>query len=136
MNKEIVRDTFFLSMKSKEATKEDAQIGQDLVDTLIANSQRCVGLAGNMIGYQKRVIVFMENKKPVLMYNPVYLKKEGPYKAVEGCLSLDGERETIRYNSIKVEYLNEKFQKRIKTYKGFTAQIIQHEMDHLEGILI
>lgn len=136
MNKPIVRDTFFLSLKSKEATIEDTFVGQDLVDTLMANADRCVGLAANMIGYQKRVIVFMENKKPVLMYNPVYLKKEGSYTAVEGCLSLDGERETIRYKSIKVEYYNEKFQKRIKTYKGFTAQIIQHEMDHLEGILI
>lgn len=136
MNKPIVRDTFFLSLKSKEATIEDTFVGQDLVDTLMANADRCVGLAANMIGYQKRVIVFMENKKPVLMYNPMYLKKEGAYTAVEGCLSLDGERETIRYKSIKVEYYNEKFQKRIKTYKGFTAQIIQHEMDHLEGILI
>ncbi|MDO4467380.1 MAG: peptide deformylase [Bacillota bacterium] len=136
MNKEIVRDTFFLSLKGKEATKEDMYVGQDLVDTLIAHADRCVGLAANMIGYQKRVIVFMDNKKPVLMYNPIYLKKEGAYKAVEGCLSLDGERETVRYQSIKVEYYNEKFQRRIKTYKGFTAQIIQHEMDHLEGILI
>lgn len=134
MVKEIVRDTFFLSQKSKLATQEDIQIIQDLKDTLEANKERCVGMAANMIGYQKCILVFYDQNTLSIMINPEIIKCSQMYEPEEGCLSLEGTRKTKRYQSIKVKYLDENF--KIKTYKGFTAQIIQHEMDHFEGILI
>lgn len=137
MMKEIVRDTFLLSRKSIEATKEDIQVAKDLIDTLQAHREHCVGMAANMIGIMKRIIIFyQEDGQYIVMINPEIIKKEGLYHTREGCLSLDGERETERYQSIKVKYYDMNFKIKIKTYKGFTAQIIQHEMDHLEGILI
>lgn len=136
MVKEICKDIFILGRHAIPATPEDAPLGQDLLDTLRANRERCVGMAANMIGEPKAIIVFDDNGILTLMYNPKILKKDSPFETEEGCLSLTGTRKTIRYRSIKVEYQNEKFQKRIKTFKDFTAQIIQHECDHLEGILI
>ncbi len=136
MVKEICKDIFILGRHAVPATEEDASLGQDLLDTLKANRERCVGMAANMVGEPKAIIVFDDNGALTLMYNPKILKKEGPFETEEGCLSLQGTRKTTRFRSIKVEYQNEKFQKRIKTFKDFTAQIIQHECDHLEGILI
>ncbi len=136
MVKEIVKDVIFLGRKSAEASAEDVQIGEDLLDTLRANSHRCVGLAANMIGVLKRVIAVNDGGKFVVMFNPKILKSSKVFQTQEGCLSLDGVRETKRYENIKVEYFNEKFQKRIKTFSGFTAQIIQHEIDHCDGIII
>lgn len=136
MVKEIVKDVIFLGRKSTEASAEDVQIGEDLLDTLRANSHRCVGLAANMIGVLKRVIAVNDGGKFVVMFNPKILKSSKVFQTQEGCLSLDGVRETTRYENIKVEYFNEKFQKRIKTFSGFTAQIIQHEIDHCDGIII
>ncbi len=136
MVREIVRDTLFLSQKATPATKEDTAVGQDLLDTLHANRERCVGLAANMIGVNKRIIVFDNEGSPMLMYNPVIVKQSGPYEAEESCLSLAGVRKTRRYESIKVQYQNENFQVRLKTFTGWTAEIIQHEIDHCEGILI
>ena len=136
MIQEICRNTAFLALPSEPAGPQDAAVGQDLLDTLLAHRDECVGMAGNMIGRNRRVIVFDNEGTAQLMYNPEILKKSGPYKAQEGCLSLAGKRTTTRYKSIKVQYLNEQFQLRIKTYTGWTAQIIQHEIDHLQGILI
>ena len=136
MEREICKDIFILGRHAVPATPEDAALGQDLLDTLKANRERCVGMAANMIGEPKAIIVFDDNGVLTLMYNPKILKKDGPFETEEGCLSLQGTRKTTRYRSIKVEYQNEKFQKRIKTFKDFTAQIIQHECDHLEGNLI
>jgi len=137
MIKNIMRDEKFLSIVSIDATIEDLSIGNDLIDTLRFNRSRCVGMAANMIGVSKRIIIFEdENKNYIVMYNPVIIKKEGEYETEEGCLSLDGVRKTKRYKKIKVEYLDYEFRKRIKTYSGFTAQIIQHEIDHCNGIII
>lgn len=136
MIKEIVRDDFFLSLKSTEATKEDLYIVQDLKDTLKVNLHRCVGMAANMIGYSKRIIIVDDNKNFLIMINPVILKQKNPYDTEEGCLSHDGVQPCKRYEKIKVQYFDENMKIKIKTYTGFTAQIIQHEMDHLEGILI
>lgn len=137
MVKNIIKDESFLSKKSIDATKDDLSIGNDLIDTLKFNRSRCVGMAANMIGVSKRIIIFEdENKAYIVMYNPIILKKEGEYEAEEGCLSLDGVRKAKRYKKIKVEYLDFEFRKRIKTYIGFTAQIIQHEIDHCNGIII
>ena len=137
MIKNIMRDEKFLSIVSIDATIEDLSIGNDLIDTLIFNRSRCVGMAANMIGVSKRIIIFEdENKNYIVMYNPVIIKQEGEYETEEGCLSLDGVRKTKRYKKIKVEYLDSEFRKRIKTYSGFTAQIIQHEIDHCNGIII
>ena len=141
MVKEIVRDPIFLHIKSSDAEKADMETARDLLDTLIANSDRCVGLAANMIGIAKRIIAFDNGTsgnvgKYKVMFNPVIVKKSGEYEAEEGCLSLDGVRRTKRWKSIKVQYQNEKFEIRLKTYTGFTAQIIQHECDHCDGILI
>ena len=137
MVKNIVRDIKYLSIPSIDATEEDLYIVQDLKDTLNFNKQRCVGMAANMIGYSKEIIIFENEKKQYeIMINPIIIKKVDEYETNEGCLSLEGVRPTKRYKSIKVEYLNEGFQKRIKTYSGFTAQIIQHEIDHLNGIII
>ena len=132
-----MHDPIFLGQKSLEAGPEDLSIGQDLFDTLSAHSDECVGMAANMIGERKRIIIFDNSGEYEVMYNPVILKKSDPFKTEEGCLSLlGGPRPTRRYRSIKVQYQNEKFQSRIKTFKGFTAQIIQHEVDHLDGVLI
>lgn len=136
MVKEIIRDPIFLHIKSSDAEKSDMETARDLLDTLIANSDRCVGLAANMIGIAKRIIAFDDSGKYEVMFNPVIIKKSGEYEAEEGCLSLDGLRRTKRWKSIKVQYQNEKFEVRLKTYTGFTAQIIQHECDHCDGILI
>lgn len=137
MIKNIMRDEKFLSIASIDATIEDLSIGNDLIDTLRFNRSRCVGMAANMIGVSKRIIIFEdEDKNYIVMYNPVIIKQEGEYETEEGCLSLDGVRKTKRYKKIKVEYLDYEFRKRIKTYSGFTAQIIQHEIDHCNGIII
>ena len=132
----IMKDPIFLGGKSEPATREDLQIAQDLLDTLSAHREGCVGMAANMIGVRKRVIVFDNEGVHMVMFNPVILKKEGPYDAEEGCLSLPGVRPAKRWNKIKVQYQNTAFQTRIKTFSGWTAQIIQHEIDHCEGILI
>ena len=136
MIKEINRDIFLLSQKSVPATESDRQAGEDLIETLIANSERCVGMAANMIGLSKRIIAVNDNENYILMYNPEIIKSEGVYETEEGCLSLDGTRKTKRYKKIKVRYYDKYFKIKIKTYEGFTAQIIQHEADHLDGIII
>lgn len=136
MVKPIIRDTFFLSRVSAPASAEDMQIAQDLLDTLAANKERCVGLAANMIGEFKRILVFDNGGEAVVMINPEILKKSKPYSAEEGCLSLDGTRRAERYGMIKVRWQNTEMQTRIKTFLGFPAQIIQHEMDHFEGRII
>ena len=137
MVREIVHDPFLLSVKSLPATAEDLPVARDLLDTLQANREACVGMAANMIGVQKRIIVFDEDGSASLMLNPEILKGEEPYETEEGCLSLlGGPRKTKRFRKIKVRYQNEKMQQRIKTYTGWTAQIIQHEIDHCNGILI
>ena len=136
MVKQIVRDVFFLGQPSEPATKADIQVGKDLQDTLQANRERCVGMAANMIGVNKRIIAFDNIGTYMVMFNPVIVKKSAPYDAEEGCLSLTGMRKTKRYQTIKVQWQNEQFQTRIKTFTGWAAQIIQHEIDHCEGILI
>lgn len=136
MVKEIVRDTFFLQIKSEPATQADLQTARDLLDTLAAHKDGCVGMAANMIGVAKRIIAFDDCGKYTVMFNPEIVKCSGAFDAEEGCLSLAGTRKTKRFKSIKVSYFNESFQPRIKTYTGFTAQIIQHEIDHCNGILI
>ncbi len=133
---EICKDEFFLRLPSREATAEDMDIAQNLLDTLEAHSDGCVGMAANMIGVNKRIIAFDCADKYMVMFNPVILKKEGAYQTEEGCLSLSGSRRTERFQSIKVQWQNEKFQTRAKTFTGWTAQIIQHEIDHCNGILI
>ncbi len=136
MIKEINRDIFILSQKSVPATENDRQTGEDLLETLIANSERCVGMAANMIGVPKNIIAINDNNNYTVMYNPEILKADKEYETEEGCLSLDGVRKTKRYRKIKVRYLDKDFKIKIKTYDGFTAQIIQHEIDHLSGIII
>lgn len=136
MIREICRDEFFLSRKSVPATPDDLAAAQDLLDTLRAHRDGCVGMAANMIGVSKRIIAVDDAGTYLLMLNPVIVKQSGPYEAEEGCLSLTGTRKTKRFRTIKVQWLNAQFQPRIRTFTGFTAQIIQHEMDHCEGILI
>ena len=136
MIREIMRDEMFLSQKAEPATLEDLPVAQDLLDTLVANKERCVGMAANMIGVNKRIIVFDNEGTYMVMFNPEIIKQSGPYQAEEGCLSLEGARPAKRWQSIKVRYQNEKFQERFKTFTGWTAQIIQHEVDHCEGIII
>ena len=136
MIKEIVKDVLFLEQKSELATKEDAGVITDLIDTLNANLEHCVGMAAKMIGVKKRILVFTMGPITVPMVNPVILKKENPYETEESCLSLLGVRKTKRYETIEVEYLDRNFKKHINTFTGFTAQIIQHEIDHFEGIII
>lgn len=137
MVKEIVHDPILLAMKSQPATAEDLQVAQDLLDTLTANKDACVGMAANMIGVLKRIIVFDNEGTYMAMFNPEIIKADGLYDAQEGCLSLLGDpRPCKRYQTIKVQWQNEKFQTRIKTFTGWTAQIIQHEIDHCNGILI
>ena len=136
MIKPIVRDVFFLGQKSEPATKDDHSIGQDLQDTLKANQDRCVGMAANMIGVKKRIIIVTIGFMNLVMYNPVIVGKDTPYETQEGCLSLDVVRKTTRYQNIEVEYLDSSWHKHRQKYSGWTAQIIQHEMDHLDGIII
>lgn len=136
MIREIVKDEIFLRQKSVDATKDDANVIDDLVDTLRAKLDECVGLAGNMIGVKKRILVFCIGDSIASMVNPVILKKEKSYVAEESCLSLTGSRETTRYETIEVEYLDRNFKVQKQVFTGFTAQIIQHEIDHFEGIII
>ncbi|MBE6574611.1 MAG: peptide deformylase [Ruminococcaceae bacterium] len=141
MIKELVHDPIFLGGRSQIATKEDLQVAQDLLDTLIAHKEGCVGMAANMIGVRKRIIAFLDEsgKLPTytVMLNPEIIKKDGAYDTEEGCLSLlGGPRPCKRYKSIKVKYQTTEMQTRIKSYTGFTAQIIQHEVDHCNGVLI
>ena len=136
MIREICKDEFFLSQKSEPATADDLAIVQDLLDTLAAHKGGCVGMAANMIGILKNIIAINDNGDYLLMYNPEIIKSDGAYETEEGCLSLDGLRKTKRYKKIKVRYLDRNFKIKIKTYEGFTAQIIQHETDHLSGIII
>ena len=137
MIREVIHDPLFLSGKSEKATKEDLQIAQDLLDTLAANRAGCVGMAANMIGVRKRIIAFDDNGKLEVMFNPEIIKSSGEYDTEEGCLSLLGApRPCKRYQSIKVRWQNKSFQLMTKTFYGFTAQIIQHEIDHCNGVLI
>ena len=136
MVRDIMRDETFLSQKAEPATLEDLPVAQDLLDTLTAHKDGCVGMAANMIGVCKRIIVFDNEGTYMVMFNPEIIKKSGPYEAEEGCLSLPGTRKAKRWQSIKVQYQNEQFQTRFKTFTGWTAQIIQHEIDHCEGVLI
>lgn len=136
MIREIMRDESFLSQKAEPAAQDDLSAAQDLLDTLAAHKDGCVGMAANMIGVNKRIIVFDNEGSYMVMFNPEIVKKSGPYETEEGCLSFAGVRKTKRWKSIKVQYQNEKFQTRLKTFTGWTAQIIQHEIDHCEGVLI
>lgn len=136
MVKKIVRDIFFLSQKSEPATKADIQIGIDLQDTLEANREGCVGLAANMIGVKKKIVIVNMGFVDVVMFNPVITKKDSLYETEEGCLSLDGVRKTTRYENIVVEYYDMQWRKQTMKLSGRTAQICQHECDHLEGIII
>ena len=136
MEQAIMRDPLFLSQVSRPATKADLAIGQDLLDTLSANRDRCVGMAANMIGVACRVIIVNMGMFDVVMYNPLILEKSGPYQTEEGCLSLEGSRPTVRYKDIKVAFFDQNWQKKELNLTGFAAQICQHELDHLEGILI
>jgi len=136
MIRPIVRDTFFLGQKSEAAAQADISVGQDLQDTLTANRDRCVGMAANMIGVRKRIIIVNIGFMNLVMYNPLLLKKDTPYETEEGCLSLEGVRKTTRYQNIEVEYLDGSWKKHRQKFSGWTAQIILHELDHLEGVII
>ena len=136
MIQKIVRDVFFLGQKSVLAQPEDTLVGKDLQDTLRANQDRCVGMAANMIGVRKRIIIVNMGIMNVVMYNPVIVRKDSPYETEEGCLSLEGVRKTTRYQNIEVEYFDTSWKKRRQKYSGWTAQIIQHEVDHLDGVII
>lgn len=136
MIREIQHDEAFLSQVAEPAGEEDISTAQDLLETLKANAERCVGMAANMIGVNKSIIAFDNEGSYMLMFNPQIVKCSDPYEAEEGCLSLAGVRKTKRFQSIKVQYQNEKFQLRLKTFTGWTAEIIQHEIDHCNGILI
>lgn len=137
MVKELMHDPIFLGGKSEVATIEDLQTAQDLLDTLTAHKDSCVGMAANMIGVRKRIIAFDNEGKYMVMFNPEIIKRSGPYDTEESCLSLlGGPRKCKRYQSIKVQWQTEKFETRIKTFTGWTAQIIQHEIDHCNGVLI
>ena len=137
MVKELIHDPVFLAKKSETATQADTEIAKDLLETLIHHQDGCVGMAANMIGELKRIIAFDNDGEYMVMFNPVIVKKSEPYETEEGCLSLlGGPRKTKRYKSIKVQYQTEDFKIRIKTFKGFPAQIIQHEIDHCDGVLI
>ena len=136
MIRPICRDFIALGRKSIPATMADMPVVDDLVDTMRANADRCVGLAANMIGVNKRIIVFSVGPMNIPMINPVITKRSGPYDTEEGCLSLDGTRKTIRYSSVEVEFLDRSFKQQKERFTGFTAQIIQHEIDHCDGILI
>ncbi len=136
MIREICRDATFLAQKAEPAVPADLPVAQDLRDTLAAHREGCVGMAANMIGVNKRIIVFDDEGEYQVMFNPMIVRKSGPYEAEEGCLSLTGTRRARRFEAIKVQWQNEKFQTRLKTFTGWTAEIIQHEIDHCDGILI
>ena len=136
MIRDICRDHAFLAQKGDPAGPEDLPVAGDLLDTLEHHKAGCVGMAANMIGVNKRIIAFDNEGKYMVMFNPEIVKQSGPYDAEEGCLSLSGSRPAKRWNSIKVRWQNEQFQIRLKTFTGWTAQIIQHEIDHCEGIII
>ena len=136
MIRDICKDEAFLARKAEPATADDLGTAQDLLDTLAAHKSGCVGMAANMIGVNKRIIVFDDDGKYQVMFNPVIVKHDGPYEAEEGCLSLTGRRKVKRFRTIKVQWQNEKLQTRRKTFTGWTAEIIQHEIDHCEGVLI
>ena len=136
MIRDICKDEAFLAQKAERAGLEDLETAQDLLDTLAAHREGCVGMAANMIGVNKRIIAFDNEGEYMVMLNPVIVKQSGPYEAEEGCLSLTGRRKTKRFQTIKVQWQNEKLQTRLKTFTGWTAEIIQHEIDHCDGILI
>lgn len=136
MVKPIMKDPIFLAQKSEAATPDDLSVARDLWDTLTAHKDACVGMAANMIGAAKRIVVFDNEGAYMTMFNPEIVKRADPYEAEEGCLSLAGTRKAKRYRRIKVRYQNAEFQTRLKTFTGWTAQIIQHEIDHCNGILI
>lgn len=136
MIRPIMRDVFFLNQKSEQATEADKHVIQDLLDTLKANEDGCVGMAANMIGVKKRIIVVSMGFANIPMINPVIVKKSGPYETEEGCLSLLGVRKTTRYKDIEVEFLDAGFKKQRQKYSGWIAQIIQHEVDQCDGIVI
>lgn len=136
MVKEIVKDVMFLSQKAERATEKDKYIANDLLDTLKANKDRCVGLAANMIGYNKSIICISGEINDFVMVNPIITYKSGEYKTEEACLSLSGERECKRYKEIEVDYFDMNFRKQHGKYTGFVAEIIQHEVDHTNGIII
>ena len=136
MERPMIHDPIFLAQPSADATMEDIPTADDLMDTLRANADRCVGMAANMIGISKRIIVFADGQEYREMFNPEILKKTGPFETEEGCLSLTGRRKTTRYRTVKVQWKTREGQTRIKTFTGWTAQIIQHEIDHCNGVLI
>lgn len=136
MIRTICKDEEFLAQKAQPATPEDLPVAADLLETLEHHKDGCVGMAANMIGVNKRIIAFDNEGSYMVMFNPVILQRSGPYQTEEGCLSLTGVRPTKRWKTIKVQWQNEKFQQRIKKFTGWTAQIIQHEVDHCEGIII
>ena len=136
MVREICKDEAFLAQKAESATADDLVVAQDLLDTLAAHKEGCVGMAANMIGVNKRIIAFDNEGEYTVMFNPVIVRQSGPYEAQEGCLSLTGTRHTKRFQTIKVQWQNEKFQTRRKTFTGWTAEIIQHEIDHCEGAIV
>ena len=133
---EICRDEAFLAQKAEAAAAEDIGTARDLLDTLIAHKDGCIGMAANMIGVNKRIIAFDNEGEYMVMLNPMIVKQSGVYEAEEGCLSLTGTRKVRRFKSIKVQWQNEKLKTRLKTFTGWTAEIIQHEIDHCEGVLI
>lgn len=136
MIREIVHDPLFLSRPSEPATLEDLPVAQDLLDTFRAHRGACVGMAANMIGVLRRIVVVDDDGKSLLLLNPEVLRAQAPFSAEEGCLSLPGTRQVRRYGSIKVRYCNEAFQVRVRTFTGWTAQILQHELDHCNGVLV
>ena len=136
MIKPIVKDIFFLGQKSEPATPEDVQVITDLMDTLAAHREGCVGMAANMIGAKKRIIIVNIGLIDMIMVNPVIVSKDGPYQTEEGCLSLAGVRPTTRYENIEVTYQDQHFNTYTRKFSGWTAQIIQHEIDHCDGIII
>ena len=136
MIRDICKDEAFLAQKAERAGMEDLETARDLLDTLAAHKSGCVGMAANMIGVNKRIIAFDNEGEYMVMLNPAIVKQSGPYETEEGCLSLTGRRKTKRFQTIKVQWQNEKLQTRLKTFTGWTAEIIQHEIDHCDGILI
>ena len=136
MVREICKDEVFLAQKAEPAAADDLSTAQDLLETLIAHKDGCVGMAANMIGVNKRIIAFENDGSYMVMFNPIIVRQSGAYEAEEGCLSLEGTRKTKRFQTIKVQWQNEKLQTRLKTFTGWTAEILQHEIDHCEGIII
>ena len=136
MVREICKDEAFLAQKAEPATADDLGVAQDLLETLVAHKNGCVGMAANMIGVNKRIIAFDNEGEYMVMFNPVIVRQSGAHEAEEGCLSLTGTRKAKRFQTIKVQWQNEKFQTRLKTFTAWTAEIIQHEIDHCEGIII